>query len=164
MKRYAKCYRKEVEIEKTIPLTIQSHELKKHIFDFLTKMGYRDISDSENIFIGVRGLKFWTLFNIGDPRRNYHIISIEMSCEILNIVIKMDSWYGLGTEHDISVFVAEIEMLKTFLETECLDYSPLNEAQKKRRKSDWMTFFILLGVSFLIAVLLISIVIYMDNT
>lgn len=163
MNRYAKYFGKEVKIEKTIQLSKQLHDFKEQIFEFLINLGYRNVSETDDVIIGVRGLKFWTLFNIGDPRRNYHNISINVLRDTLRVVINMDSWYGLGTEHDISVFISEIEMLKNFLETEHLDYSPLNKAQKKRRRSDWITFFIILCVGVICAIILLSIVICTDN-
>ena len=157
MNRYATFFRKVVEIEKTIPLDGKSQEYTKHIFDFLTKQGYRDISGTDTTFTGVRGHKLLNLFNVGDPRRLYHTISVTLSDDAISVMIQVDSWYGLGTEHDISVFVAEVEMLKNALITERMDNTPLIEAQKRRRKSDWKIFFILVGVAILIAVLAICI-------
>lgn len=122
------------------------------ISDFLEQQGYREISSTEAVVHSVRGRKIWNLINVGDPRRNYHSTDVYVGSDKIQVKTEVDTWFGLGTEHDKSVFAAEIEMLDTFLQTREFSPAPLQKVLARRRKSDLKTFLIMIGIAILIGI------------
>jgi hypothetical protein len=149
---YSELFSKRVAVEETIPINPEMMQDNDMISDFLAQQGYRDISVKESRINAVRGHKIWNLMNIGDPRRNYHSTEVSVSSDVISVKTHIDAWFGLGTKYDKAVFAAEIEMLRHFLQTRELSLAPLQEAQARRRKSDLMTFLIIIGVGILIGI------------
>ncbi len=156
---YSKWFSKEVTIEKSIPVGPELRLDNDLISDFLVQQGYRDVSITDSRIGAVRGHKIWNLFTIGDPRRNYHSILVSIAPGLISVRTQVNSWFGLGTQHDKAVFVAEIDILKHFLQTGKLDYSLLEEAQARQRKSDLITFLILIGVGVLFGIAVVIVLI-----
>lgn len=123
----------------------------------------RDISVVGSVVNAVRGHKIWNLVNVGDPRRNFHSTEVSVNPDMILVRTEVDTWFGLGTEHDKAVFASEIKILSSFLQAGELSLAPLQEAQTRRRKSDFRTFLILVGVGILLGVCVIAVMILMNR-
>ena len=146
MNIYAEWFDKSVVVAATLPIKSDSMKSINTISEFLTRMGYRDASRTDTTINALRGHKLMNLINVGDPRRNYHTTEVAVGTDAVDVKTQVDSWYGLGTEHDKAVFAVEIEMLRHFLQTGEFSLTPLQEAQVRRRKSDIKTFLLGLGI------------------
>gem|GEM_PF-3680651 len=152
MNAYSEWFGKSATVTARIPVAAETVQDIGVISDFLRRQGYRDTSSTEAAVHGVRGRKIWNLLNIGDPRRNYHSTDVTVGPVEITVKTEVDTWFGLGTEHDKAVFGAEIEMLGHLLQTGELSPAPLHEAQARRRRSDLKTFLILIGVAIVIGI------------
>ena len=149
---YGEWFMTNFVIDREIPSDAPLDEKRSRVHQFLTGQGFRSIEDVSDEVSAVRGRKFATLFNVGDPRRSYHAITVVLDEKSISIEFLIDSWFSMSTRHDTAVFVAETAILEGLLQTGMIDQTPLTAAQAKRRKSDLMSLLILTCIAVCIAV------------
>ncbi len=157
MRAYSEWFAKSVTVVANIPVASRAEQDVSVISGFLARQGYRAISSTETAVHAVRGRKIWTLINVGDPRRNFHTTDVSFGPDNIEVKTEVDSWFGMGTEHDKAVFAAEIKMLSVFLQTRELSAGPLAEAQGRRRASDLKSFLIVVGIGIMIGICMIAV-------
>jgi len=163
MNMYSEWFGKSVPVTADIPVEPGTERGVDVVSDFLNRLDYRDISAAGSVVNAVRGHKIWNLINIGDPRRNFHSTEVSVTPDMIRVRTTIDTWFGLGTEHDKAVFVSEIKMLSSFLQAGELSFAPLQEAQTRQRKSNLKTFLILVGVGILVGVCAIAVMNLMNR-
>ncbi len=143
---------KSVTVEESIRLEPGMMPCGDVISGFLVQQGYREIAASEQEVSAVRGRKVLNLVNAGDPRRHHHSTKVTIGPDAVHVKTHIDSWFSLGTKHDVAVFFAEIEVLRHLLQTKKLSLAPLQEAQARRRKSDLMILLSAVGIAILLGI------------
>ena len=156
MGTYADWFKKKIVLDRDLQSHASPEEMRSRIHEYLTTQRFRSVEEDGGTFAALRGRKFFSVFNAGDPRRHYHTIAIVIGENVVSIHLDISSWFALGTHHDTAVFLAEFAMLDGLLQTGVLDQTPLAEAQGKRRKSDFRTLLIAVGIGILVAVGLVA--------
>ena len=156
MGTYSDWFKKKVVLHRDLQSHALPEDVRSRIHEYLTSQRFRSIEAEGDSIAAVRGRKFFSLFNAGDPRRNYHTIAIVIGGNGVSIHLVISSWFALGTHHDTSVFLAEIAMLDGHLRTGVLDQAPLAEAQRGRRKSDFRTLLLAVVIVILVATGLVA--------
>lgn len=151
---YGQWFGKSVEIVDTVPGHPGRETSRARLRAFLTRQGFRDITEADGQICACRqgGVAFSLIGQ--DPRRHAHRVEILAEEQAFRVRIRIRSSFSLGTKHDTGVFLAELDLLKTFLQTGELDDSGLEQAQARRRRSDFVTALLVFPVVAVMAVLL----------
>jgi hypothetical protein len=113
--------------------------------NILASKGYKNIHLEDNELFGEKGSN-WTTFLIpGDPRRWYHRVTISKQ----RIRFAINTWYGIFTNADRNVFVAEADAMNSELNGKGEDSILLTQATTKRRISDAIILSILVLIVFI---------------
>jgi len=152
---YRQWFRKSLTIDWRISLGPSAARDHETITEFLSALGYRDITVEDETIQALRGndprdlahpdWRLWKAPREGDPRRHLHTTYLTLRSDAIDIRTIIESRYSVGTLYDSRVYIAEYEMLRQHLEFGTFDDSEMQEAQKLRIRSDWVTLILVSG-------------------
>jgi hypothetical protein len=119
------------KIRISVPISLDNFD-NQGIGIILTESGFRNITNENQSVHGARGSHFATLFNIGEPRRNFHKINIQPS----TINYEINSLYGWFSSSDKAVYEEEAKIISDKINGKAINYSALKKITFKRRLTD----------------------------